>query len=72
MALFLMLLEARLLQMLFPLAAAAVVAGLVAGEWALLWFRCRSAGIRSVDLQRVSTLLSLLPLLGRPWLLSLC
>jgi hypothetical protein len=72
MALFLMLLEARLLQMLFPLAAAAVVAGLVAGEWALLWFRCRPAGIRSVDLQRVSTLLSLLPLLGRPWLLSLC
>jgi hypothetical protein len=72
MVLFLVFVEARLMRTFPLLAAAAVVGGLVVGGWAVLLIRCRSVGVRFVDLQRGSLLFSLLPSLGHPCLLSLC
>jgi hypothetical protein len=72
MLLFLMFMEARLMRTLPMLVAAAVVGGFVVRRWALLWIRCRSAGIWPVDLRRASLLLILLPSLGRPCPLPLC
>jgi hypothetical protein len=72
MPVFLVFMEARLMRTFPLLAAAAVVGGLVVGGWAVLWIRCRTVGVRSLDLQRGSLLFSLLPSLGRPCLLPLC